>query len=168
MLQEQSRGMLPVLDDEQEALLDIDWILSKMHTQGCFDQVVGWLEDHISKGTFINIGKLPRCQALMNQLSHKFPTPPHHLETVMLETGTENVEHPNEYECGRAVKIPIWDFQEMRTHYLLDPVLVGNKDHLINSDNPFSKYVPEHPKRIKEYLASHHYSEMNDHGYAES
>jgi hypothetical protein len=30
----------------------------------------------------------------------------------MLETGTENVEHPNEYECGRAVKIPIWDFQE--------------------------------------------------------
>jgi hypothetical protein len=28
--------------------------------------------------------------------------------------------------------------------------------------------VPEDPKGIKEYLASHHYSEMNDHGYAES
>jgi hypothetical protein len=82
---EQSLGMLPVLDDEQEALLDHDWILSKRHTQGCFDQVLGWLEDHISKGTSNNRGKLPCCQALMNKLSHKFPTPPHHLETVTLE-----------------------------------------------------------------------------------
>jgi hypothetical protein len=79
-----------------------------------------------------------------------------------LKTGTENIEHPNEYERGNVVKVPVWDFLEILMHYLLDHVLFGNKDHLVNSDNPFSKYVPEDPKGIKEYLTSHHYSKTYD------
>ena len=160
---EQSLGQLPVLDDDELALLELHHILSKRgHTRCCFDYVVEWLEQHISAGTFNKSGKLPRHQALMSGLTLKFPTPPCRMETVTLETGTENVEHPDDYVHGKAMKVPVWDIQDILTHYLLDPTLFGNKDNLINPDDPFSKFVIDNPKESKEYLASHHYSETYD------
>jgi hypothetical protein len=84
------------------------------------------------------------------------------METVTLETGTENVEHPDDYECGKEVQVPVWDFQELLVHYLLDPTLFGNKDNLVNPDDPFSKFVIADLKQSKEYLASRHYSDTYD------
>jgi hypothetical protein len=84
------------------------------------------------------------------------------MEMVTLETGTENIEHPDDYECGKEVQVPVWDFQELLMHYLLDPTLFGNKDNLVNPDDPFSKFVIADPKQSKEYLASRHYSDTYD------
>jgi hypothetical protein len=72
---------------------------------------------------------------------------------MTLETGTKNVEHPDDYVHGKAIKVPIWDIQDILTHYLLDPTLFHNKDNLINPNDPFSKFVIDNPKEFKEYLA---------------
>ena len=160
---ERSLCQLPVLDDEELALLELHRILSKRgRTRRCFDYVVEWLERQMSAGTFNDSGKLPRLQALMSGLTSKFPSPPYRMETVTLETGTENIEHPDDYERGKEVQVPVWDFQEVLTHYLLDPTLFGNKDNLVNPDDPFSKFVIADPKQSKEYLASRHYSDTYD------
>jgi hypothetical protein len=54
---------------------------------------------------------------------------------------------------GKAMKVPIWDIQDILTHYLLDLTLFHNKDNLINTDDPFSKFAIDNPKESKEYLA---------------
>jgi hypothetical protein len=84
------------------------------------------------------------------------------METIRLETGTKNIKHPNDYKCGMAVKVPVWDFQDILMHFLLDPTLFSNKDNLVNLDDPFSKFVINNPKESKEYLASCHYSNTYD------
>jgi hypothetical protein len=153
---EQSLGQFPVLYDDALALLELHRILSKRGcTQCCFDYVVEWLEQHISAGTFSKNGKLLHHQALMSGLTSKFPMPPppHRMVTVTLETGTENVEHPDDYVHGKAMKVPIWDIQDILTHYLLDLTLFHNKDNLINTDDPFSKFAIDNPNESKEYLA---------------
>jgi hypothetical protein len=159
---DRSLGQLPVLNDDELSLVELHRILSKRRTRCCFNYVVGWLEQHISSGMFNKSSKLPCHQALMNRLTHKFPTPQHRMETVTLETGTENIKHPDDYERGKAVKVPVWDFQDILMHFLLDPTLFGNKDKLVNPDDPFSKFIINNPKESKEYLASHHYSNMYD------
>ena len=75
---ERSLNQLPVLDDEELALLELHRILSKRgRTRRCFDYVVEWLERQISAGTFKDSGKLPRLEALMSGLTSKFPSPPY-------------------------------------------------------------------------------------------
>jgi len=41
--------------------------------------------------------------------------------------------------------------------FLLDPILFGNRDNLVNGDTPFKKFIVENPTDCKEYLASQHY-----------
>jgi hypothetical protein len=55
---ERSLHQLPVLDDEELALLELHRILSKRgRTRRCFDYVVEWLERQMSAGTFNDSGK---------------------------------------------------------------------------------------------------------------
>jgi hypothetical protein len=72
---ERSLGQLPVLNDDEFALLELHRILSKRHTRCCFDYVVGWLEQHSSSGTFNKSGELLHHPALMNRLTRKFQHP---------------------------------------------------------------------------------------------
>ncbi len=46
----------------------------------------------------------------------------------------------------------------MMQDYLLDPFLFGNKDNLVNADNPWGKYVSSDPDNDKDVLASYWYS----------
>jgi hypothetical protein len=46
--------------------------------------------------------------------------------------------------------------------HLLDPILFGNKDNLVNGDNPWGKYVSSNPNNDKEVLASYWYSKTYD------
>jgi hypothetical protein len=50
----------------------------------------------------------------------------------------------------------------MMQDYLLDPFLFGNKDYLVNGDNPWEKYVSFDPTNDKEVLASYWYSKTYD------
>jgi hypothetical protein len=56
------------------------------------------------------------------------------------------------------VKVPIWDFVDVLKHYLLEPMIFGHVDNLVNKTNPFGKCVVDNLKDTKEYLASRHYS----------
>jgi hypothetical protein len=46
----------------------------------------------------------------------------------------------------------------MMQDHLLDPFLFGNKDNLVNGDNPWGKYVSSNPNNDKEVLSSYWYS----------
>jgi hypothetical protein len=46
----------------------------------------------------------------------------------------------------------------MMKDYLLDPFLFGNKDNLVNGDNPCGKYVSSDPQNEKEVFASYWYT----------
>jgi hypothetical protein len=50
----------------------------------------------------------------------------------------------------------------MMQDHLLDPFLIGNKDNLVNGDNPWGKYVSSDPNKNKEVLASYWYSKTYD------
>jgi hypothetical protein len=60
------------------------------------------------------------------------------------------------------VNVPRWDFQKVVISYLLDPILFGNRDNLVSTDNPWEKFDIANPKESKEYLASNHYSQSFD------
>jgi hypothetical protein len=132
--------LLSLLDSEV-ALQDLDAILWKPHTHTTFDKVVDWLEQAFSPKTFKDESRLPRCKMLMKCLEAKFKTTKYKLFTVALETGTEQGSGPDAYERGKSVKVPVWDFQQVVDSFLLNPILFGNKDNLINRDIPFQKFI---------------------------
>jgi hypothetical protein len=67
-------------------------------------------------------------------------TPKHNLVTVALETGTKE-SGVEGYRHGKTVKVPVWDFDKVTRSFLLDPILFGNKDNLVNGVTLFQKYI---------------------------
>jgi hypothetical protein len=41
---------------------------------------------------------------------------------------------------GDKVLVQQWNFEEMAMDFLLDPVLFGNSNNLVNKSNPFGSY----------------------------
>jgi hypothetical protein len=60
------------------------------------------------------------------------------------------------------MKVPFWDFETIVKSFLLDQILFGNPDNLVNSNAPFEKFIVDDPTKSKEYLASRHYSQSYD------
>jgi hypothetical protein len=149
---------LPSLHEQESALLELNKILQKPHTCTTFDSVISWLEEALCDNTFKDQSKLPRCKMLMKCLDAKFKTLLHKLVTVSLETGTGD-SGINGYHQGKTIKVPVWDFQTVVKSFLLDLILFGIRDNLINGDTPFEKFIVENPTDCKGYLASQHYSE---------
>jgi hypothetical protein len=114
---------LPTLLDYESALLELDSILRKPHTHTSFDLVVAWLEAALRDNTFKDLSKLPRRKSLMKRLNAKFRTPPHELKTVALETGREE-GGGDDFQRGKTVKVPVWDFETVVKNFLLDPILL--------------------------------------------
>jgi hypothetical protein len=81
----------------------------------------------------------------MKRLAEKFKTPPHKLVPVTLESGTEN-GGVDEFHPGKTVNVPWWDIQKVVISYLLDPILFGNWDNLVSTDNPWEKFEIANPK----------------------
>jgi hypothetical protein len=80
---------------------------------------------------------------------------------VVLENGTE--VRPEYYRPRKeSVTVQAWPFEQMMQDHLLDPFLFGNKDNLVNGDNPWGKYVSSDPNNDKEVLASYCYSKTYD------
>jgi hypothetical protein len=152
---------LPSLLDYELALLELDSILRKPRTRTSFDLVVAWLEAALRDNTFKDLSKLPRRKSLMKHLNAKFHTPPHELKTVALETGREE-GGVDDFQQGKTVKVPVWDFETVVKSFLLDLILFGNPDNLVNSNAPFEKFIVDDPTESKEYLASRHYSQSYD------
>jgi hypothetical protein len=152
---------LPSLLDYELALLELDLILRKPCTRTSFDLVVAWLEAALCDNTFKDLLKLPRQKSLMKHLNAKFHTPPHELKTVALETGREE-GGVDDFQQGKTVKVPVWDFETVVKSFLLDLILFGNPDNLVNSNAPFEKFIVDDPTESKEYLASRHYSQSYD------
>jgi len=158
---EEALERLPTLLHYESALLELDSILRKPRTRTSFDLVVAWLEAALLNNTFKDMPKLARRKSLMKRLSSKFRTPPHELKTVALETGTEE-GGVDDFQRGKTVKVPVWDFETVTKSFLLDPILFGNPDNLVNTDAPFEKFIVDKPTDSKEYLAGRHYSESYD------
>lgn len=158
---EEALERLPSLLHYESALLELDSILRKPRTRTSFDLVVAWLEAALLNNTFKDMRKLPRRKSLMKRLNSKFRTPPHELKTVALETGTEE-GGVDDFQRSKTVKVPVWDFETVTKSFLLDPILFGNPDNLVNSNAPFEKFIVEKPTDSKEYLAGMHYSESYD------
>jgi hypothetical protein len=96
----------------------------------------------------------------MNCLVARFPVPEPTPVQVVLEHGSD--EEGDYSRCsGNSVVVQTWDFEKMCQSYLLDPFLFGNRNNLVNSKNPFGKYLPVGPSD-KEVLASYWYSKTYD------
>jgi hypothetical protein len=89
------------------------------------------------------------------QQKHNVPAPVP--KPVVLENGTEG-RPKYRCQCKESVTVQAWPFEQMMQDHLLDPFLFGNKDNLVNSDNPWGKYVSSDPNNNKEVLASYWYS----------
>jgi hypothetical protein len=93
------------------------------------------------------------------QQKHNIPAPVP--IPVVLENGTEGrPEYCRRHE--ESVTVQAWPFEQMMQDHLLDPFLFGNKDNLVNGDNPCGKYVSSDPNNDKEVLASYWYSKTYD------
>jgi hypothetical protein len=93
------------------------------------------------------------------QQKHNIPAPVP--IPVVLENGTESrPEHRRRRE--ESVTVQAWPFEQMMQDHLLDPFLFGNKDNLVNDDNPWGKYVSSDPNNNKEVLVSYGYSKTYD------
>jgi hypothetical protein len=55
------------------------------------------------------------------------------------------------------VTVQAWPLEKILQDYLLDPFLFGNIHSLVNTDNPWGKYVSSDPNNDKEVLASYWY-----------
>jgi hypothetical protein len=142
---EDALSRLPSLLQYESTLLELDQILSGPCTRTTYDDVVSWLELALRDNTFKDKPKLPRRKALMKRLAEKFKMPPHELVPVTLESGTEN-GGVDEFHPGKTVNVPRWDFQKVVISYLLDPILFGNWDNLVSTDNPWEKFEIANPK----------------------
>jgi hypothetical protein len=147
--------------DYKSALLELDSIIRKPRTHTSFDLVVAWLEAALCNNTFKDLSKLPRRKSLMKCLNAKFRTPPHELKTVAIETGREE-GGVDDFQQGKTMKVPVWDFETVVKNFLLDPILFGNPENLVTSNAPFEKFIVDDPMESKEYLASRHYSQSYD------
>jgi hypothetical protein len=87
---------------------------------------------------------LPCEEPLIKQMKQKHKIPPPVPIPVVLENsskGTPKYCH----QCKDLVTIQTWPFEQMMQDYLLDPFLFGNKDNLVNANNPWGKYVLSDP-----------------------
>jgi hypothetical protein len=117
-----------------------------------FDDIVGFVEKHAGH-TFHKGVTLPRQKTLIKRMQQKHNVPAPVPIPVVLENGTKG--RP-EYRCRReeSVTVQAWLFEQMMQDHLLDPFLFGNKDNLVNGDNPWGKYVSSDPNNDKEVLAA--------------
>ena len=146
--------------DEEDALLDLHFILSKAGAQlYLFDDLVAFIERHAGT-TFKKGSTLPRRETLLKRMSEKHPVPPPDSVPVALEIDPGG-DDGNLRRRTDVVKVQTWSFEKLIQDYLLDPILFGNKDNLVNADNPWGKYVPSGPND-KEVLASYWYSKTYD------
>ena len=153
-------GMAPNTQAE-DALLDLYIMLSKAGSPlYLFDKVVAYLEKHAGR-TFKMGATLPRRETLLKTMRQKHKIPPPEPVPVVLENGAEGTP---EYHRGREdlVTVQSWPFEEMMKQYLVDPFLFGNKDNLVNTNDPWGKYVSSDPDNDKEVLASYWYSKTYD------
>jgi hypothetical protein len=40
----------------------------------------------------------------------------------------------DDFQQGKTMKVPVWDFETVVKSFLLDPILFGNPDNLVNSN----------------------------------
>jgi hypothetical protein len=94
-------------------------------------------------------------------MQQKHNVPPQVPIPVVLENGTKSTLQYH-HQCKESVTVHAWPFEQMMQDHLLDPFLFGNKDNLVNGNNPWGKYVSSDPKNDKEVLASYWYSKTYD------
>jgi hypothetical protein len=73
---------------------------------------------------------------------------------VVLENGTKGTSQYH-HRRKESVTVQAWPFELMMQDHLLDPFLFGNKDNLVDGENPWRKYVSSNPNNDKEKLTSY-------------
>jgi hypothetical protein len=153
---EEAIARLPKILAKDVALVDL---MKMLNDAGCscylFDKIVKFMECH-SGTTFPARKKVDKRETLMNCLVARFPVPEPTPVQVVLEHGS-NEKGEYSRRSGDSVSVKTWDFEKMCQSYLLDPFLFGDRNNLVNSQNPFGKYLPVGPSD-KEVLASYWYS----------
>ncbi len=94
-------------------------------------------------------------------MQKKHNVPPPVPIPVVFENGTEGTPQYH-HRCNEPVTVQAWPFEQMMQDHLLDPFMFGNKDNLVNGDNPWGKYVSSDPNNDKEVLASYWYSKTDN------
>jgi hypothetical protein len=95
-------------------------------------------------------------------MKQKHEIPPPVPIPVVLENGTKGGMPEYCHQQKDSVTVQAWPFEQMMQDYLLDPFLFGNKDNLVNTDNPWGKYTSSDSDNDKEVLASYWYSKTYD------
>ena len=153
-------ALLPNVLAKDAALVDL---MKMLNDAGCpcylFNEIVKFMECH-SGTTFPAGKKIDKRETLVNRLVARFPVPEPTPVQVVLEHGSDE-EGDYRRRWGDSVSVQTWDFEKMCQTYLLDPFLFGDPNNLVNSQNPFGKYVPVGPSD-KEVLASYWYSKTYD------
>jgi hypothetical protein len=131
---------------------------------GMFDDLVSWAEKHCNSQTFLSsVQMFPRQDLLLQMLYQLFPVPKAESVPVSMEMGNEQLA-PEGYEhlprhTIVAQKLPILSLLQ---EYLLDLHLFGDKHNLVNSHNPFEKYVSPNQGNDRELIAGCWYARTYD------
>jgi hypothetical protein len=138
-------------------------LMKMLNDAGCpcylFDKIVKFMERH-SGMTFPAGNKIDKRETLMKHLAVRFPVPEPTPVQVVLEYGLDKDGDYNR-RPGDSISVQTWDIEKMCQSYLLNPFLFGDPNNLVNSQNPFGKYIPVGPSD-KEVLASYWYSKTYD------
>jgi hypothetical protein len=145
----------------EDALLDLYLMLLKAGSQlYLFDEIVGFMEKHAGH-TFQKGVTLPCQETLIKQMQQKHNVPPPVPIPVVLENRTKGMPQ-NHRQREESVMVQAWPFEQMMQDHLLDPFLFGNKDNLVNGNNPWGKYISSNPNNNKEVLTSYWYNKTYD------
>jgi len=109
-----------------------------------YDSVISFIEKH-NGTTFLPGTKLSRVEALFSNLSTRFPVPKPEASYIALENGTEDQEN-YWHRQGDTVHVELWDFEEMKCEYLLNPFHFGPSENLVNKSNPLASTNPKGQK----------------------
>jgi len=156
---------LPKLSSLLSAFVELYEICRKRGVPlGMFDELVSWAEKYCNSGTFQSSRKtFPRRDSLLRTLYHLFPVPKAEGVPVSMETGNEQLA-PEGYERlpRHTIVAQRWPIVSLLQEYLLDLRLFGDKRNLVNSQNPFEKYVSPNQGNDRELIAGCWYAKTYD------
>jgi hypothetical protein len=137
-------------------------MLSKVGSpQYLFNKIVGFVAKHAGHTFHMGV-TLPRQETQSNKCSKstmfllQYPyqlhlrMAPRALLSIIVIANNQSLYKPDPLKCL------------MMQDHLLDPFLFGNKNNLVNGDNPWGKYISSNPNNEKEVLASYWYSKTYD------
>lgn len=146
----------------EEGLLKLYQILlvEARTSRETFDKIVLFLTRHAGT-TFLKTDKIDRLDTFCCNMADRFRVTQPEPVPVALETGTEGTDN-YQRSLRNTIVVQRYSAKDQINQLLLDPLIFGNMNNIVNKHNPFGKYVPEDPLTDCELIAGRWYLDTYD------